>query len=171
MIRSDIKLRELSETLNNKSKLIIAEKVEELRQEKPFEGAIGLLTAYFDKTDDQTIRKSISGFLNDLKDQSASTEVINEIGKPWKPDTISMLISSCWQSGLNYSEYSLNLAKAFLTSDYVTAIECLTVIEESVNDLSREQKDEVIQLIEDSSSKLPAEIITLKDELLLILER
>jgi hypothetical protein len=171
MIRSDIKLKELSETLNNNDQLLIAEKVEELRQEKPFEGAIGLLAAYFDRSDDQIIRKSIAGFLNDLKDQSASAEVIKEIRKPWKRDTISMLISSCWQSGLNYSEYSLDLAKVFMTSDYVTAIECLTVIEESVDDLSRERKDEVIKFIEDSSAKLTNEIRALKDELLLILER
>ena len=94
-----------------------------------------------------------------------------KLGKPWKPDTISMLVSSCWQSGLNYSGYSLDLAKAFITSDYVTAIECLTVIEESVNDLSRERKDEVIKLIEDSSSDVPAEMTSLRSELLLILER
>lgn len=157
--------------MNNNNQLFIAGKVEELRQEKPFEGAIGLLTTYFDKTDDQTIRKSIAGFLNDLKDQSACIEVIQQIRKPLKPGTISMLISSCWQSGLNYSEYSLDLAKAFITSDYVTAIECLTVIEESVDDLSRERKDEVIKYIENNSSKLTSEIRALKDELLLILER
>ena len=88
--------------------------------------------------------------MNDLKDQSACEEVINEIRKQWKPDTISMLVSSCWQSGLNYSEYSLDLAKIFLTGDYVTAIECLTVIEESAHELSRERKNEIIKLIEES---------------------
>lgn len=171
MIRSDIKLKELAQTLDKDSNLIITEKVEELRQEKPFEGAIGLLTAYYDKTDDFSIRKSIAGFLNDLKDQSVCVEVINEIRKPWKHDTISMLVSSCWQSGLNYSDFSLDLAKAFINADYVTAIECLTVIEESVSDLSRERKDEVIKLIEDSSSDVPAEMTSLRSELLLILER
>ena len=51
-----------------------------------------------------------------------------------------MLVSSCWQSGLNYSEYSTDLAEVFLKGDYVTAIECLTVIEESVNELSKAEK-------------------------------
>lgn len=171
MIRSDIKLKELSEILNKSDSLIIAEKIEELRLEKPFEGAIGLLTAHYDKAEDRAVRNSIAGFLYDLKDQSVCSEVINEIGKPWKPDTISMLVSSCWQSGLNYSEYSMELAKTFITSDYVTAIECLTVIEESVNDLTREKKDEVIKMIEDHTSEVPADIMSLKGELLLILER
>ena len=78
--------------------------------------------------------------MNDLKDQTACEEVIKEIRKQWKADTISMLVSSCWQSGLNYSDYSLDLAKVFLKGDYVTAIECLTVIEESVHELSRPKK-------------------------------
>ncbi len=171
MIRSDIKLKELAEILNKDSNLVITEKIEELRQEKPFEGAIGMLTSCYDKTDDNAIRKSIAGFLNDLKDPTVCVEVISEISKPWKHDTISMLVSSCWQSGLNYSDYSIELAKAFISADYVTALECLTVIEESVADLSRERKDEVIKLIEDSSSDVPNEITTLKSELLLILER
>ena len=44
--------------------------------------------------------------MNDLKDQSVSKEIITEIRKPFKPSTIRMLVSSCWQSGLDYSEYS-----------------------------------------------------------------
>jgi hypothetical protein len=73
--------------------------------------------------------------------------LLNEIRKQWKSDTISMLVSSCWQSGLNYSDYSFDLAKVFLTGDYVTAIECLTVIEESVHELSKVRKDEIIKCL------------------------
>ena len=150
---------------------MIAESIEILRQEKPFEGAIGLLTAFYDNTDDISIRKSIAGFMNDLKDQSVCQEVITEIRKPWKNDTISMLVSSCWQSGLDYSEYSLDLAKIFLKGDYVTAIECLTVIEESVHELNKEQKDEVIKLIEDNPFPTGNEKSTLTLELLTILSK
>ena len=38
-----------------------------LRDEQPFEGAIGLLTSFYDKTDDFAIRKTIEEFMNDLK--------------------------------------------------------------------------------------------------------
>ena len=46
---------------------LITEAIELLRHEKPFEGAIGLLTAFYDKTDDFSVRKTIAGFMNDLK--------------------------------------------------------------------------------------------------------
>jgi hypothetical protein len=171
MIKSENKVKELIEVLNNDENIVITEAIELLRQEKPFEGAIGLLTSFYDKTNDMQVRKSIAGFMNDLKDQSACTEVINEIRKEWKPDTVSMLVSSCWQSGLNYSDYSIDLAKVFLQGDYVTAIECLTVIEESVHELSKKKRNEVKKLIEENPFPLLNEKSTLTLELISILER
>ena len=171
MIKSENKVKELIEVLNNDENIVITEAIELLRQEKPFEGAIGLLTSFYDKTNDMQVRKSIAGFMNDLKDQSACIEVINEIRKEWKPDTVSMLVSSCWQSGLNYSDYSIDLAKVFLQGDYVTAIECLTVIEESVHELSKKKRNEVKKLIEENPFPLLNEKSTLTLELISILER
>jgi hypothetical protein len=109
--------------------------------------------------------------MNDLKEQSVCKEVIAEIKKQWKSDTISMLISSCWQSRLNYSEFSLDLANIFLTSDYITAVECLTTIEESVHELSLKKKQEVIQLIENNPFTQSDEKNTLILELISILNR
>jgi hypothetical protein len=163
MIKSDEKIKLLNEILNKDNNIVITEAIELLRQEKPFAGAIGLLTAYYDKTDDYSIRKTITGFINDLKDQSACQEVIEEIRKQWKPDTISMLVSSCWQSGLNYSDFSLDLAKVFLEGDYITAIECLTVIEESIQNLNKATRDKILKMLEES----PVIQITEKKELML----
>jgi hypothetical protein len=171
MIRSEKKIKELVELLKKDNTLVTIEAIELLRVEKPFVGAIGLLTAFYDKTNDYTVKKTIAGFLNDLKDQAACEEVIKEIRKQWKVDTISMLVSSCWQSGLNYSDFSLDLAKVFLKGDYVTAIECLTVIEESVHELSRKQKDEVIKLIEENPFSSINEKNTLTFELKSILDK
>jgi hypothetical protein len=171
MIESEKKISDLVEVLKKDDNLIINEAIESLRQEIPFEGAIGILTAFYDKTIDISIRKTISGFMNDLKDQAACREVIEEIRKEWKPDTISMLISSCWQSGLDYAEYSLDLANVFLKGDYVTAIECLTVIEENVEELSVEKKAELKNLIKENPFSTGNEKTTLTHELIAILER
>ena len=171
MIKSDKKISELVEVLKKDDNIIITEAIELLRHEKPFEGAIGLLTAFYNKTEDNSIRKTISGFMNDLKDQTACVEVIEEVRKEWKPDTISMLVSSCWQSGLDYADYSLDLARIFLKGDYVTAIECLTVIEENVDELSVEKKAELRNLINENPFSRGNEKSTLTNELITILER
>jgi len=171
MIRSEKKLKGFAEILKKDNTLLIVEAIELLRLEKPYEGVVGLLTAFYDQSDEFTVRKTISGFLNDLKDQSACEEMIKEIRKKWKADTISMLVSSCWQSGLNYSQYSLDLAKIFLRGDYITAIECLTVIEESVHELSEVRKDEIIKMLAESPVSKITEKRELTLELISILER
>jgi hypothetical protein len=171
MIRSDEKLKELAAILDKDNNILISEAIGLLREEQPFEGAIGLLTLFYNKTDDYSLKKTIEGLMNDLKDQSASNEVITEIRKQWKAETISMLISSCWQSGIDYSEYSLDLARVFLKGDYVTAIECLTVIEETVHKLSREKKDEIIKVIEENPIIPVNEKTALALELISILGR
>jgi hypothetical protein len=171
MIKSEKKIKELTDILIKNNNNVISEAIELLRQEKPFEGAIGLLADFYDKTGDFSIRKSIAGFMNDLKDQSACEEVIAQIRKQWKSDTVSMLVSSCWQSGLNYSDYATDLAKVFLSGDYITAIECLTVIEETVKELSESHKNEIIKMLEESPVSQISEKQSLTLELISILER
>jgi hypothetical protein len=48
--------------------------------------------------------------MNDIKDKELCDEIIAEIKKPRKSSTVSMLVSSCWQSGLDYSAYSRDFA-------------------------------------------------------------
>jgi hypothetical protein len=171
MISSEKKFNELSSIINKGNNKSIAEAVEVLRDEQPFKGAIELLISLYNRTEDLPVRKTIEGFMNDLKDQEACSEVINEIRKDLKPDTISMLVASCWQSGLDYSEYSADFARTFLRSDYVGAVECLTVIEESANKLNSEKKEEIITIIKDNHLSPKNEIVVLIGELLSVLER
>ena len=142
-----------------------------LRDKEPFEGVIGLLASFYNESDHMPLRKVIEEFFNDIKDHSMRPEVIAEIRKPWKPHTISMLISSCWQSGLDYSDYLTDLAKVFLKSDYATAVECMTVISESVNNSSRERKDEIIRIVRDSPLSFTNQKVALTGELITILKR
>ena len=169
MIRSEEKLKGLAIVLKKGDNTQISDAIEVLREEQPFIDAIGLITSFYDQTDEYPLRKKIEEFMIDLKDQSATKEVINELRKNHKPDTISMLVSSCWQSGLNYSDYALDFIKIFLEGDYVAAIECLTVIEEFSCDLTRQTKDEIIKTMEENPFPRKNEKSTLMLELKTIL--
>ncbi len=170
-MKSEKKLKELAVIINKRNNNLIIGAVKSLREEEPFEGAIGLLIAVFNESDNRSVRKAIEEFLNDLKDKSLRPEVIAEIRKPWNPETISMLVSSCWQSGLDYSDYIDDIADAFLDGDYATAIECMTVIEASCGNCSREKKDGIIRRIEGKFFSAVNEKSTLTLELISILER
>jgi hypothetical protein len=169
MIKSEKKVKDLSLLLSKENTLIIAEAIGLLRDEEPFEGAIGLLAYFYDKTEDQMVRRTIEGFMNDLKDQAVTSEIMTEIRKPFKQSTKSMLVASCWQSGLDYSEYSKDLVEIFLSSDYLTALECFTVIEESAHRLTRKKKNEIISIIDEFSPVSDNEKEKLTHELIAVL--
>jgi len=171
MLKSEKKLREFAKLLTKDNSTIISQSIDALRDEQPFEGAVGLLTLLYDKSDDIPIRKAIEVFMNDLKDPSTRPEVMNEIKKPWKESTKSMLVSSCWQSGLDYSGYSDDFVKTFLKCDYVTAIECLTVISESTHNISRAAKEKIISIIKENAFPIGDEKSVLTEELITILEK
>lgn len=171
MKKSDKKINELSEILKKNDNETVMEAVKTLREEEPFEGAISLLAAFYDECTDKPLRKTIEDFFNDLKDKSVRPEIIAEIRKSWKPGTLSMLVSSCWQSGIDYSDYMTDMARAFLKADYATSIECMTVIEESVQNSTRARKDEIITLLMESPLAFLNEKNALVHELIAILER
>jgi hypothetical protein len=171
MIKSEKKVKDLSVLLSIGNNNLISVAIGLLRDEEPFEGAINLLTSFYDNCEDSLVRKTIEGFMNDIKDQSASKEIITEIRKPLKQSTISMLVASCWQSGLDYSEYTKDLVEVFLRADYVTALECLTVIEESAHELSPAKRKELMKIIGEYPVQAENEKKGLTHELISILKK
>jgi len=170
VIKSDKKLKELEQLLAKKNSLQIVQAVKALREEEAFEGAVALLTETFDNSDDRSVIKVIGTFFNDLKDSSVRPEIIREIRKPWKDNTISMLVSSCWQSGLDYSDYIEDMVNLYIKSDYATSIECMTVIEGSVSEVSLERKKEIVKIINDAAPAWVNEKSGLSSELVSIIE-
>ena len=171
MKKSIKRTNELSAILKKGNNDSIIQAVTSLRDDEPFDGAIGMLVSFYDKCADKHILKTIEDFFNDIKDKSARPEIMDEIKKPWKSETISMLVSSCWQSGLDYSGYITDLARIFLGADYSTAIECMTVIEESVQKSARAVKDETIAVLMESPDAFMNEKNALVHELISILQR
>jgi hypothetical protein len=88
--------------------------------------------------------------MNDMKDRSLRGEIIAELRKEFKPDTIRMLVSSCWQSGLDYSEWAPDFAMIFGTCDLGTAIECFTVIEGCSHLIPKKTSDHIIILLREN---------------------
>jgi hypothetical protein len=170
VIKSDKKVKDLARVLEKRNAILAIQAIKKLREEESFEGAIGLLAAAFDEWTDKSVRKTIEDFFNDLKDPSGRPEVIAEIRKPLSQGTLSMLVASCWQSGLDYSDYMEEMVNIFLTGDYPTSIECMTVIGESAQDCSRKRKSEMIATLQDSTIVWTNEKKNLTLELIAILE-
>jgi hypothetical protein len=170
MISPKNKRKELEHILLIRNFVKVSNAIKTLRNEPPFTGAIELLVTFFDNTDDKSLKNLIKDFLNDLKDQSLCGEVVSVIKNDIKPETKRMVISSCWQSGLNYSEYSTYFTELFLSGDYMTAIECFSVIEASAGRMPRGTKDKILRIIHERPVGEGDEKAGLVKELISILE-
>ncbi len=169
MIKSEKKLKELEAVLNKDNPLKVTGAIRLLREDEPFEGAISLLISCFDRSGNLSVKMLIRDFMNDIKDHSLCGEVITEIRKNHKPETLRMLVSSCWQSGLNYAAYAMDFAGIFLREDYMTAIECFTVIESSVDHMAQIEKNSVIKFLREGSSNGKEDKSALVHELISLL--
>ena len=169
MVGSAKKLLELQGKLNTGNKKVVSDAIVLLRNEESFRGAIGLLASLFDSTNDIIIKDLIRNFLNDIKESGAREEVVTEAKKGFKHETTSMLVSSCWQSGLDYSEFAADFANIFITGDYITALECFTVIEESAGSIQISKKYDIILFLEKNKPKSSGEKAALLQALITIL--
>ena len=170
MSSTENKRKELEHILTGGNFVKITGAIKAMREEPPFSGAVKLLISFYNDTDNDSVKRLIRDFMNDLRDQASCTEVIEELRKDHKAETMRMAISSCWQSGLDYSGYSNDFVGLFLSSDYMTAIECFTVIESNADRLERSKKDELIRIIKEGTSSVAGDKRSLALELISALE-
>lgn len=168
MLKSEKKLAELNKILLNGKYNEIHDRISILRVEEPFEGAIRLLAHYYEETSDEGLKLVISAFFNDMKERSGRAEVIESIAAAGNPSSKAMLVSSCWQSGLDYSEFAVSLADEFMAGDYLTSLECLTVFDTCSASISDNDRKAIILSLEKevrgydtAKQKLAGELITL----------
>jgi hypothetical protein len=160
------KFSELAVNLKNKNSATVVETISDLRRQQPFTGVVSLLVDLYNTTHHENVKGTIQSFMNDIKEKDARAEVVNELKKKHKAETLEMIASSCWQSGLDYSGYAVVFAGLFAEGEYQIALECYTVLEESMNRLSRDTRDEVIEIVRDSRNNYSKEKSALMLDLL-----
>jgi len=148
MIKSEKKLAELGKALKEGRSTDIQGIVKNLRDAEPFEGALKLLAMFYDRSSDESLKHVISLFFNDMKERSGRQEVIDSVRAVSSQSTKAMLISSCWQSGLDYSEYALTIGGVFIEGDYMTSLECFTVLDTCSLMIAESDKSQIIDMLQ-----------------------
>ena len=141
-----------------------------LRNKKAIPGAILLLLDIFEKTQNEEVKKEIENFLNDLNNQNSIEEVIRAIDKAGREHTKKVFISSCWQSGLDYSSYIHRFIEYSIKLDYLSAIECYSVIEEWSGSAASEDTRVWIKMINESLDDQSDEKKTLLKAIITVLQ-
>ena len=80
------------------------------------------------QTDEENIAEIIE-FLSSLKSTSASKEVMACLKNPELADLKIQILSTIWNSPLDYSEYLAEFVHLAVRGDFSTILECLTILE------------------------------------------
>lgn len=77
-----------------------------------------------------------------LKENKAQGVLVNSIEQVKKIEQKAQLVAACWETGLDFENYFLNFLELTTHTDYVIALEALTVLQEMEADidLTRLQK-------------------------------
>lgn len=77
----------------------------------------------------EDIKNEALHYLFDLKEESALPALIRAIQDPKNIEYQQMLVSACWESGLDCTPYLNFFVDLAIIADYMVCLECLTVIE------------------------------------------
>ncbi|MEX0987186.1 MAG: hypothetical protein WD052_06885 [Bacteroidales bacterium] len=135
-------------------------------------GRASILPEIFDLlliTMDQDVIAACTTLLNDLKIDEASEYIIPALKDQKYIPVRQILVSSCWQSGIDFHTDYLLFAEIFLSDDYATAIEAFTVLENCIGELTDRDIVQLTGLLESGLKTVPAEKKALVSELLLVI--
>jgi hypothetical protein len=117
------------ESLNSEDRQRIYDALSDMREA----GSIKLLPAVFDLYQafpDEELREKIVMFLRDLKDKRVPEIFMQELkSRKWESG-LPMMLSTCWQSALDFSPYLEDFLPYANSDDMSVQMEALTNIEE-----------------------------------------
>ncbi|MBI1286425.1 MAG: hypothetical protein GC178_02495 [Flavobacteriales bacterium] len=80
-------------------------------------------------TKELAIENALSQLLFDLKDKNAVEELVNQLSNPEFATVRVLMLSACWQTGIDLSHRLPDFVTVACTGNYVECLEVLTVIE------------------------------------------
>lgn len=120
------------------------------------ENAIPFLVKTLVTNPSEDIKNEISNLLFDLKNEKALPALIMAILNPENKEYKRLLISACWESGLDCSPYLKAFVEMAVDADYLETIECLTVIENMKGPFNQEALEESIKIALDAADEDPS---------------
>jgi len=130
---------------------------------------IPALVRTFAETRSKSVRNEILILLMDLKVQEAVPPLVEAIFQISNPEQRRDLISTCWQSGLNFSAHLTPFVESLLNDDYATALEDFSVIENNLHRLNTDQIRGLQETLKEGIAHIREEVRPLANQLEILL--
>lgn len=144
--------------------------INELREEGS-DQVLEILAKYYLSTSDAEVRNAISRFFCDLQNQSSAAVIVELINNQDYQGAKQMLVSSCWQTRINYILYLETFIELVFNEPFEIAFEAFTVIENIDSRVSEGRKNELIAFIESRIDSCRDENLVLADDIAAIVRQ
>ncbi|MFK8038440.1 MAG: hypothetical protein AB8B74_09130 [Crocinitomicaceae bacterium] len=103
------------------------------------EMAIEPLVALHVTSQNNAVKSEIESLLNTLKAENTQSAVIACLTNSDYELSHQMILSSIWNSSLDYSSYLNEIVETAINGDFMAAMECITIFENLETELSEEK--------------------------------
>ena len=119
---------------------------------------------------DPGVRTEILNLLGEIKNKDAIPILVESLENYDFGEYLPAFVAACWQSGLDFSKHLRVFANLFVHSDYITALEAFTVMEESIENATDNDRIECIRWLRESEYLVSDEKLPLFRELRKVIE-
>lgn len=105
----------------------------------------------YSSTNSENIKSNIIELITNLKDNSASYEIVKIIQDYKKVREFRKIISAIWESSIHFNDVEV-FVKLFVDADEQTALELYTVIDQNISFISDNNKSKCNQILMDSNN-------------------
>lgn len=162
--------KRIIENLNSPNTDLVLRTIKNLRQTGNVT-TLPYLINVLHTTEKEEVRESIVSFLNDLKSQLCTEILVKAINNEIYHAEKEILVSACWQSGLDFSKYISDFIRISIQDNYQLSIEAFSVIENSVSNCSLveinshlEQVRSGLEKVDQNKKMLLLEMIKMMEE-------
>lgn len=128
MVKGNAKIKEISLLLSSKDDKDNITGIDKLRTFY-WPGSVKLAGQLLLNSKSENVIEELRFFFNDIKEKNAIPEIIELIQSPEYKSVQFHLVSSCWQSGLNYTDFFDVFVEIIISEPYLEAFEAFTVID------------------------------------------
>lgn len=118
----------------------------------------------------EVLKEAVVNFLVDIKNQSAVAIMIGAIEAKRHSADVARLVSVCWQSRLDFSNEVGLFVDLLCSSNYQTSIEAFSVIENSLESISRDKVLEYIAYLKRAVDKTHQSTQALVQQMIQVME-
>ena len=139
--------KNILEGLQSADSLKVIETLEELRVSGKV-ADIPLLIEMLHLSSDSEIKSKITGLFANLKESDAIPLIIEAIQDQKYATELKDLVASCWENGLDYSNYLALFVDLLIDSEFLVAFEAYTVIVNMTAKIDQAKIDVEIERLE-----------------------